>query len=155
MQDIATPMMAIFWWMVNSRWGQGVPRNLSWKPLQSTVYTFHRYSNDGKLLMDGKQSLRPTGVPINLSWKPLHLPCDVPLPRKVTQLSSWCCRFQRQTIYNFLSAVHLKQASTEGKINSYRRGVQPPKREKRSLDKDASLKHIVSTYHTYENNVAA
>ena len=39
------------------------------------------------------------------------------------------------TIYNFLSAVHLEQASTEGKINPYRRGVQPPKR--RYLEKDA------------------
>ena len=48
------------------------------------------------------------------------------------------------TIYNFLFAVHLEQASTEGKINSYRRGVQPPK--KRYLEKDASLKHIDSTY---------
>ena len=28
------------------------------------------------------------------------------------------------TIYNFLSAVHLEQASTEGKMHSYRRGVQ-------------------------------
>ena len=59
------------------------------------------------------------------------------------------------TIYNFLSAVHLEQASTEGKMHSYRRGVQPPKRKKRYLEKDATLKHIVSTYHTYDNNVAA
>ena len=43
----------------------------------------------------------------------------------------------------------------ERKINSYRRGVQPPKGKKRYLEKDASLKHIVSTYHTNENNVAA
>ena len=59
------------------------------------------------------------------------------------------------TIYNFLSAVHLEQASTEGKMHSYRRGVQPPKRKRRYLEKDTRLKHIVSTYHTYENNVAA
>ena len=59
------------------------------------------------------------------------------------------------TIYNFLSAVHLEQASAEGKMHSYRRGVQPPKRKRRYLEKDTRLKHIVSTYHTYENNVAA
>ena len=59
------------------------------------------------------------------------------------------------TIYNFLSAVHLEQASTEGKMHSYRRGVQPPKRKRRYLEKDTRLKHIVSTYHAYENNVAA
>ena len=53
------------------------------------------------------------------------------------------------TICNFLSAVQLEQASTEGKMHSYRRGIQPPKRKRRYL------KHIVSTYHTYENNVAA
>ena len=57
------------------------------------------------------------------------------------------------TIYN-LCAVHLEQASTEGKMHSYRRGVQPPKRKRRYLEKDTRLKHIVSTYHTYENNVA-
>ena len=33
-----------------------------------------------------------------------------------------------------------------GKINSYTRGVQPTKRKKRYLEKDASLNHIVSTY---------
>ena len=49
------------------------------------------------------------------------------------------------TIYNFLSAVHLEQASTEGKMHSYRRGVQPPKRKRRYLEKDTRLKHIVST----------
>ena len=47
------------------------------------------------------------------------------------------------TIYNFLSAVHLKQASTEGKMHSYRRGVQPPKRKRRYLEKDTRLKYIV------------
>ena len=30
------------------------------------------------------------------------------------------------TIYNFLSAAHFEQASTEGKISSYRSGVYPP-----------------------------
>ena len=40
-------------------------------------------------------------------------------------------------------------------MHSYRRGVQPPKRKRRYLEKDTRLKHIVSTYHTYENNVAA
>ena len=49
------------------------------------------------------------------------------------------------TIYNFLSAVHLEQASTEGKMHSYRRGVQPPKRKRRYLEKDTRLKHIVSS----------
>ena len=57
------------------------------------------------------------------------------------------------TIFNFLSAVQLEQASTEGKIYSYRRGMQPPQRKKKYLEKDAEVKHIVSTYHTYENNV--
>ena len=57
------------------------------------------------------------------------------------------------TIYNFLSAIQLEQASTEGKITSYRQGVQPPKRKRVYLEKDAKLKHIVSTYHRYENNV--
>ena len=57
------------------------------------------------------------------------------------------------TIFNFLSAVQLDQASTEGKIYSYRRGMQPPQRKKKYLEKDAEVKHIVSTYHTYENNV--
>ena len=61
----------------------------------------------------------------------------------------------RPIIYNFLSAVHLEHASTEGKMHSYRRGVQAPKRKRRYLEKDTRLKHIVSTYHTYENNVAA
>ena len=59
------------------------------------------------------------------------------------------------TIYNFLSAVHLEQASTVGKMHSYSCGVQPLKRKRRYLEKDTRLKHIVSTYHTYENNVAA
>ena len=49
------------------------------------------------------------------------------------------------TVYNFLSAVHLEQASTEGKMHSYRRRVQPPKRKRRYLEKDTRLKHIVST----------
>ena len=64
-------------------------------------------------------------------------------------------RHAHPTIYNFLSAVHLEQASTEGKMHSYRRGVEPPKRKRRYLEKNTRLKHIVSTYHTYENNVAA
>ena len=50
------------------------------------------------------------------------------------------------TIYNFLSAVHLEQASSERKISSFRRGV---------LREGASLNLILSTYHTYENNVVA
>ena len=59
------------------------------------------------------------------------------------------------TIYNFLSAVHLEQASTEGKIYSYRHGVQPSKRKWIYLEKDAKFQHIVSTYHRYENNITA
>ena len=51
------------------------------------------------------------------------------------------------------TTVQLEQASTEGKIYSYRRGMQPPQRKKKYLEKDAEVKHIVSTYHTYENNV--
>ena len=46
------------------------------------------------------------------------------------------------TIFNFLSAVQLEQASTESKISCYRQGRQPPKRRKRWIEKDASIKRM-------------
>ena len=57
------------------------------------------------------------------------------------------------TIYNFLSAVQLEQASTEGKITSYRQGRQPPARRKRCVEKDASMQRIVGNFHLYENRL--
>ena len=57
------------------------------------------------------------------------------------------------TIFNFLSAVQLEQASTESKISCYRQGRQPPKRRKRWIEKDASIKRIVVNFHQYENRV--
>ena len=57
------------------------------------------------------------------------------------------------TIYNFLSAVQLEHASTESKISCYRQGWQPTKRSKWYLEKDASLKIIVRSYHKYESKL--
>ena len=57
------------------------------------------------------------------------------------------------TIFKFLSAVQLEQASTESKISCYRQGRQPPKRRKIWIEKDASIKRIVVKFHQYENRV--
>ena len=57
------------------------------------------------------------------------------------------------TIYNFLAAVQLEQASTEGKISSYRQGRQPPARRKRWVEKDGSMQRIVRNYHLYEDRL--
>ena len=57
------------------------------------------------------------------------------------------------TIYNFLSAVQMEQASTEGKIKAFHHGKLPDKRKKTYEEKDAAFKSLVSRYYTYKNNV--
>ena len=47
----------------------------------------------------------------------------------------------------------MEQASTEGKIKSFRQGKLPEKRKKKYVEKDAAFKLLVSRYYTYENNV--
>ena len=51
-------------------------------------------------------------------------------------------------------SLELEQASTEGRISSYRRGIQPPQRKRQYVEKVAAMKQIVSTYHQYEKKSA-
>ena len=48
------------------------------------------------------------------------------------------------TILNFLAAVRLEQASTEGKMFSYRRGMQRPQRKEAYLEKDVETNKLSS-----------
>ena len=56
------------------------------------------------------------------------------------------------TIYNFLSAVQLEHAATEGKISCYRHNKPAPKRKNCYVEKDAEVKALVTTYHLYADN---
>ena len=57
----------------------------------------------------------------------------------------------RSSLFSFLSTAHHELAPTESKISCYRQGRQPPKRKKRCLEKDTSMKRIVENFHQYEN----
>ena len=57
------------------------------------------------------------------------------------------------TIFNFVSAVQLEQASTEGKVKCFKKGLPHPKRKKEYVEKDIAIKNMVDSYDSYEDNI--
>ena len=81
------------------------------------------------------------------------------LNRTNSYVESWNKKFSglvghsHPTIWNFLAALRLEQASVDGKISSYRHGHQPPKRKPAYEEKDAAILSIVERQHLYDGRL--
>ena len=81
------------------------------------------------------------------------------LNRTNNYVESWNKKFaglvghSHPTIWNFLAAVRLEQASVDGKISAYRHGQQPPKRKPAYIKKDDAILAIVNRQHIYDGRL--